>query len=307
MAKSTQLCKVLIAVSLLTVAPRFAHAQLQLAITIDDLPAHGALPPGQTRLSVAQSILATLKLQKLPPTYGFINADKTEEHSEDMAVLKAWRAAGQPLGNHTWSHPDLEKTDPELFEAEIEANQPLLRQLMPHDDWHWFRYPYLHEGETLERQQVIRTWLLSHHYRIAEVSMDFEDYLWNDPYARCLAKNDTAALADLHDTYLSTADQEVNAYRDYAKVSFGHEIPYILLLHIGAFDAHMLPELLDLYRRRGFSFVTLAQASADPAYATDPAFGYQGGGAITEILAAKNKYKFPPNIKPYKRLHDICR
>ncbi len=284
-----------------------AHAQLQLAITIDDLPAHGPLPPGVTRLQVTQTMLAALKQAHLPPTYGFINAAKTEDVPEDMSVLKAWRAAGQPLGNHTWSHPNLETTDNELFEAEIQANQPLLRQLMPNDDWHWFRYPYLNEGDTEEKQQAIRKWLFENHYQIAEISMDFEDYLWNAPYARCLAKNDTVALQQLHDTYLATADQYITFDRTLAKSVFGHEIPYILLLHIGAFDAHILPDLLDLYRKRGFSFVSLAQASADRAYAVDPNFGYKGGGAITEVLAAKNKFKFPPNTKPYKLLHDLCR
>jgi hypothetical protein len=35
----------------------------QMAITFDDLPAHGALPSGMTRLSIAESVLKTLKTE----------------------------------------------------------------------------------------------------------------------------------------------------------------------------------------------------------------------------------------------------
>ena len=287
-----------------------AHAQLQLAVTFDDLPAHGALPAGQTRLQIAQLILATLKQQKLPPTYGFINAVKSEEHPETMAVLEAWRAAGQPLGNHTWSHPNLATTQADLFEAEIQANQPILRNLMGTNDWHWFRYPYLQEGETVEKHRAVRKWLADNHYQVAELTIDFEDYLWNEPYARCTARNDQAALQELHDSYLATAEEYITLYRAYATRVFGHDIPYILLMHIGAFDAKMLPELLALYRQRGFSFITLPQAAADPAYREDPDIAYVDGDSLTDMLADKHgilKKGLPPHTKPVKRLQEICR
>ena len=37
----------------------------------------------------------------------------------------------------------------------------------------------------------------------------------------------------------------------------------MLLLHVGAFDAEMLRRLLQLYRARGFQFVTLPEAERD--------------------------------------------
>ena len=129
------------------------------AITFDDLPAHGPHPPTISSLQIIQSILATLQRKKLPPAYGFINGVRTEESPETLDVLRAWRTAGQPLANHTWSHPDFNDTTASQFIANIEANQPLLRTLMPapSDDWHWLRYPYLSEGDTLEKHRAVRT------------------------------------------------------------------------------------------------------------------------------------------------------
>src|SRR5437660_1758413 len=91
-----------------------AHGQ-QMAITFDDLPAHGEKPAGMTRLDIARSILATLKQERMPPSYGFINGQRSEDDTSSPAVLNAWRAAGQPLGNHTWSHVDFDKVTPEQF------------------------------------------------------------------------------------------------------------------------------------------------------------------------------------------------
>ncbi len=84
----------------------------QLAITFDDLPAHGPRPASVSRLQIAQSILDTLKQQHMPPVYGFINGVRTEEAPETLEVLKTWRAAGQLLANHTWSHPDFNEHPP---------------------------------------------------------------------------------------------------------------------------------------------------------------------------------------------------
>ncbi len=278
-----------------------------MAVTFDDLPAHGAHPPGQTRLQIIQSILSTLQLEHMPPTFGFINGVRTEEHPDTLAVLQAWRLANQPFGNHTWSHPNLDNTTVYQFEADIQADQPLLRSLEPNEDWHWFRYPFLHEGDTLEKHREIRTWLKKNNYKVAEVTMDFEDYLWNEPYTRCVAKRDTAALKELHDTYLTTADQYVTYYRALSHTVYGRDIPYILLMHVGSFDALMLPELLHLYRTRGFTFVALPQANADSIYAEDPDLAYTNGDTLTEELAAKRKVPVPLHTKPYDRLNAICR
>ena len=246
-----------------------AHAQ-QMAITFDDLPAHGNLPPHETRLQVADSILKTLEDEHMPPTYGFINAEGVTKLPNEEAVLKAWRAAGQPLGNHTWSHPNLETMTAAAFEQNIAQDEPLLEKYMAGEDWHWFRYPFLNEGETVEKRRAVRAWLFEHHYKIAEVNMDFGDYLWNDPYARCSAKHDTAAIARLHDTYLATAEQYAAVFRDLSQRVYGRDVKYILLMHIGAFDARMLPELLAMYRSKGFTFISLPKPKPTPPTRTIP-------------------------------------
>ena len=279
----------------------------QMAITFDDLPSHGPLPAGMTRLEVARSILDTLQRQHLPPTYGFINGGRGTGEPTSAAVLEAWRAAGQPLANHTWSHGDLDAESTQQFETDIVANEPLLQRLMGREDWHWLRYPYLHEGDTLAKRRELRQWLRAHGYRVAEVTMDFEDYLWNAPYARCLAQHDGAAIQRLHDSYLQVAGEYYDVFRRASQLAYGRDLKYVLLLHVGAFDAHMLPDLLALYRSKGVHFIGMPEALADPAYQDDPDIGDAGGGTHLELLMQSRHIPFPANSKPYKDLDAMCR
>ena len=290
----------------LTLSAGLAWGQ-QMAVTFDDLPVHGAMPAGMTRLQIAQSILTTLKREKMPPVYGFVNGGRGEEDPNSPLVLRAWRAAGQPLGNHTWAHLDLNEESAEEFGAEVLRNEPLLKTLMAKGDWHWLRYPYLHEGDAVDKRRAVRAWLFAHQYKIAQVSMDFEDYLWNEPYARCVAKHDDASIQKLHDTYLAVADQYYGVSRELSRMVYGRDVKHVLLMHLGAFDARMLPELLALYRGKGVRFIGLPAAMADPAYQDDPDIGDPSGGTFLELMMQRKKLEFPPNSKPYKELAAMCR
>jgi peptidoglycan-N-acetylglucosamine deacetylase len=292
--------------ALLLFVARLACAQ-QMAVTFDDLPVHGAMPSGMTRLEITQSILATLRREKLPSVYGFINAKKVQDDPSTLAALQAWRAAGQPLGNHTWAHLDLDKETPDEFASEVSRNEPLLKTLMGKGDWHWFRYPFLREGDTLEKRRAVRAWLFAHGYKIAQVNMDFEDYLWNEPYARCMDKHDEASIQKLHDSYLAVAEQYYGVFRRSSQMVYGRDVKYVLLMHVGAFDARMLPELLALYRGKGVSFISLQDAMSDPSYRDDPDIGDATGGAFLELMLEKKNLKFPGTSKPYKELAAMCR
>src|SRR6185369_16202507 len=212
---------------------------------------------GWTRMVVASKLITAMRIAHMPPVYGFVNGADTEKFPGDINVLNAWHAAGNPLGNHSWSHMNPNQKAAEEFETDVLRNEPLLESIMDEADWHWFRYPFLAEGETPEKRQAIRTFLGSHGYRIAAVTMSFGDYRWTEPYARCKAKGDNAAVATLKETYLEAADKNIDFYRELSHKVLGRDVPYVLLMHIGALDAEMLPQLLELYRSRGFQFITL--------------------------------------------------
>lgn len=251
----------ILALAALVAAPAAAR---DMAITFDDLPAHAALPPGVTRLQVAQDVIAALKAAGVPRVYGFINGAKLGSEPGTDAVLKAWRDAGFPLGNHGWAHLGVSQIDEARFESELTQNEPILQSLGRGRDWRWFRFPFLDEAANdPARRAASRAWLAAHRYKIAAVTASFGDYAFNDPYARCAARGDTAAIAELEQAYLDAAVDSIRLSEQVEKAQFGRTPPDILLLHIGAFDARMLPRLLALYRKEGFRFVTLETAAKD--------------------------------------------
>lgn len=293
------------AICILRIDP-IASAQ-EVAVTVDDLPAHGSLPPGMTRLDLARSILKALKDAHVPKAYGFINAQKLEQHREDLDVLKLWRAAGFPLGNHTFAHLSLNDSTVEQFDQNIAANEPVLKSLMGRGDWRWFRYPFLWEGDTLEKRHAVRQYLHDHKYRVAQVTIDFEDYLWNAPYARCAEKNDTASIEWLKSSYMRTAAEYVALDRQMAKLVYGRDIRHVLVVHIGGFETVMLPQLLAFLKEQGFRFVTLPEAQKDPAYRNDPDMPLKDGGTLLDQMMEAKHITFPPNSKPYAQLNALCK
>jgi peptidoglycan-N-acetylglucosamine deacetylase len=259
------------------------------------------------RPAVVHSIVETLKRENMPPVYGFVNGFRVAQYPYQIHILEAWLAGGNLVGNHTWSHPEFDKLTVEQYEANIVRNEPLLRKLAPESEWRWFRFPYLEEGNTVEKREQLRTWLRQRGYRIAEVSMDFQDYNWNDAYARCAAKHDDVAIQSLHDSYLAAADEAIQVYRGIAQKLYNRDVPYVLLLHVGAFDARMLPELIGLFRTRGSTFVTLQQALADPSYSFDPKVPSPEGNTFNEMVAQSRNIDTPEVKDRSGELDGMCR
>jgi peptidoglycan/xylan/chitin deacetylase (PgdA/CDA1 family) len=281
-------------------------AAQKLAITMDDLPLNGMLPPGVTRAEIAKNVLQILKRRHVPSVYGFINAKKLEGNADAAEALKLW-AAQEPVGNHTYSHMDLETNPVEAFEREIEENEPALELLGAQDNWHWLRYPYLHEGDTQEKRRAVRIYLKARGYEIAQVSLDWEDYLWNTAYARCVTKNDTKAIAWLRSSYLNTASEFLDLGREQAKLIYGHDINHVLLMHLGAFSSTILPDALDLLNKKGFKLVTLEEAESDEAYQGDPDVGLHDAGTLLDQWMQVKQIKYPDHAeKPYKEIEAAC-
>lgn len=295
-----------VAVLVVLVATMAGRAQ-QIAFTWDDVPAHSAVPPGETRAAIAQRLVAAMKDAGLPPVYGFVNGVALEREPASEPVFKIWRDAGFLLGNHAWSHMNLNTATLADWEADVLKDEPVLEKYAGGMDWHWLRYPYLAEGDTPEKRRAARQFLAQHGYRIAAVTMSFGDYMWNEPYARCSAQGDGAAIAQLESSYLEAAAGDAEFRRAMAKALFGRDIPYVLLMHVGAFDARMLPRLLALYKSKGFSFVTLEEAEEDPFYKGSMKPAMDAPADSLEVAIEARGLPLPARPKPSVDVNSLCR
>ena len=283
-------------------------AEHRVALTFDDLPAHGPLPGTLSRVDIINSIIHALQAAHAPPIYGFVNAKTMETEPGTEKVLQLWRDAGYPLGNHTFSHMDLDTNTSDAWEQDLLADEPALKQFMAGEDWHWLRFPYLHEGNTEAKHLHIEKFLKEHDYRVAEVTLSFGDYAYNEPYARCVAKSDTAAIDWMKEAYLRNADASLTHGIRAADRLFGHDVQHIMLLHIGGFETVMLPKLLELLEHRGFRLVTLPDAASDPFYEKEQELtAHFGGTLLQELLVAHHIQETDQPENPPAKLNELCR
>ncbi len=283
-----------------------------MAITVDDLPAHGKLDRDNTRPAIAQKMLEILQKHHIPEVYGFINAHKIDDDPALLEILNIWHAAGYPLGNHTWSHQDIDNISVQEFEGEIAENEATLKKVNNGQDWKYFRYPFLHEGNSLESRNAVRQYLHKSGYKIAEVSVDFADWSWNEPYARCKDLGDLKSIAWLKSSYLQNANDQLERADILMRGLFHRSVPQVLLLHIGAFDAEMIDGLLAEYEKKGVKFISLSEALKDEAYAIDPGIAFPSGMEFTYQIMKSRKLSLKDfGLKPYQdypneKLSTIC-
>jgi hypothetical protein len=137
--------------------------------------------------------------------------------------------------------------------------------------------------------------------------MSFGDWAFSDPYARCVAKGDQAAIADLERRYLDGAAAVADRSRDMAKTLYGEDIPYVLLMHGGAFEARMATRLFKLYQDKGYGFTTLEKAESHPFYKTDvdPSLPPQPT-TLEDALKAKG-LPVPADPMDLKTVSEMCR
>jgi peptidoglycan-N-acetylglucosamine deacetylase len=306
--------RAVLAALLLFASGAAAEPKLKVALTFDDLPLNGALPLGARQSDFARDTVRVLKRHRIPPSYGFINASKLERNPDGAKALQTWVDGGHPLANHTYNHLDLTTNSIEDFQREILRNEPALQLLMPANgklrkhDWRWFRYPYLHEGDTLEKRRAVRAFLASSGYRIAQTTLDFEDYLWNSAHARCWMRKDQESLKWLRESYITAARDFIRFDRENSRTVFGRDIHHVMLLHLGSFSSHILPDLFEVLDQEGFEIVTLEEAQKDPAYDYDPDYAGPRGGTLVELGMRAKGVPWPANAprKPRERLTTIC-
>lgn len=269
--------------SILLVSHAFASGPgFDIAVTVDDLPVHGSLPKGMSRAEIAKETLAAFKGHGVPQAYGFVNAVGLAHEPDSSVVLDLWRQAGYPLGNHTYSHPNVRQVGLDAFLADLHKGEPAVAARMQGEDWHWLRFPFLSAGDGAVHQGVMDD-LHARGYHIADVSMSFSDWAYTEAYNRCLAKGDAAAIDALKTRYMAGVHTELTRMPVLSQTVYGRQIPIVLLTHIGGFSAVMLPQVLDALDKAGAHYVTLQQAESDLAYAETDA--HAGDGALMERTA----------------------
>lgn len=252
-----------------------ADAESRLvAITVDDLPvvANG---DGHIAEHVNHALVKAFVRHGVRAT-GFVNEQKAQQIGTERGrrLLKFWIQHGQDLGNHTFSHADLNHLTPAEFMDEVIRGEATFRGLLPQGgkDALFLRFPFNHSGDTAAKQEAVRALLAERGYRVAVCTIDNSDYQFARAYDVMLQRSDTSSAQRLRADYLAHTAAVVDYYAGLHRRVFGRETSHVMLLHANRLNADVIDELLAIFQRLEFRFVTLAQAQSDPVYSTpDPA------------------------------------
>ena len=283
---------------------------MEIAITVDDLPAHGEIPTGMNRRDIGKGVLRALESVHTPPVYGFSNAQQLTWAPDSLEVLKDWLQSGHLLGNHTFSHVNLAHSTADAYIADIVAMDGLLTFLSTtKSPPKVFRYPYMNEGDTLEKHDRVRTFLENNGYQVAQITIHYDDWAWNNAYVRCQAMNDKAKMQWLQHHVVAAARREVRQAQKAAELVAGRDVRHILLVHLTAFNALTLAEVLAALRADGVNFIDLPRAMNDPIYRLNPGPSLSAGPTfLKQLLDAKNLgYPTGQKLYPLERIEAMCR
>lgn len=260
-------------------APACFAQQRQVAITIDDVPRGGDGGPYDPRALTAltSKLLAPFREQEIP-VIGFVNSGVNMDHPGSLrGLLDLWLDAGADLGNHSATHSDINNVPLAQYTADIVKGEPELRAALEARGRKltFYRHPYLRLGATAEAKKGLQDFLDQRGYRVAPVTLGNADYVYAALYQRPEFRERVRA------EYLPYMESVVEFFEKRSVEVVGREFPQVLLIHANQLNADVMPELLAMFRRRGYQFVTLARALEDPAYRN--AEDYVGRGGFSWI------------------------
>jgi peptidoglycan/xylan/chitin deacetylase (PgdA/CDA1 family) len=257
--------------------PRGRAVERTVAVTFDDLPATaaGAVANDVASLEdLTRRLLSAVRKFSIPAV-GFVNEDKLfvnraapGDVDRRVSMLRTWLAAGVELGNHSYSHRDLNTIPLDEFQADVLRGEVVTRGLLAAQGrkLRYFRHPFLHVGAELPKRRAFEAFLASHGYTVAPVTIDNDEFVYAAAYANALRRGDAAAATKIADDYLRYMEEVFAFFEDVSRRVLGREIPQILLVHANSLNADRFGAVAEALVRRGYRFIPLAQALEDPAY-----------------------------------------
>lgn len=231
-----------------TSIPGFAQKK-EIAITIDDLPF-----VGEMRNFHLNMMINTMTEQQIPAT-GFIIAK--EVRPDSWVMLNKFRDAGFSLGNHTFSHANLNKLESTEYIKEIKSADKILSPVLTEPKY--FRYPYLAMSTGAKREAIL-CYLAKKNYQVAPITIDSKDFIFNQRLLSVPELDRRTYLTEMKPFYLDFIWQQTIKAEEHTQYHRNPDQAQILLIHANLLNAYVLPDIIKLYKEKGYTFVKLEDA-----------------------------------------------
>lgn len=247
------------------------RASRKMAVGFVALPMkQNGLPPGASTTELTRQLVTSLSTAKIPAV-GFVQGRQLENARDArLGELKMWRDAGLELGIGTYSHMWYHGASFDDYTADIEKNEAIVKPLLAERNQRLrlFSYPFLNTGKDLAAKQHLEQFLKDRGYSVMPFTIDNDDWFFAKTYDEAATKGDDEIQVKIREAYLPYMQQMITFYEKYSLDLFGREIPQVLLLTPSRLNVDCFPQLVEMIRMRGYRFVTMDEATADPAFQT---------------------------------------
>jgi peptidoglycan-N-acetylglucosamine deacetylase len=280
---------------------RPATAQKQIAITIDD-PTVQPTPQfaWQQRDSALLAALAHHQVKAALFVCGM-----RVSNPEGRTLLAQWDERQHLICNHTYSHfyYHANSQTADRFIDDFRRGDSVVNLYKNYTKL--FRYPYLKEGNTVEKREAMRAALAKHGYQNGGVTVDASDWYIDSEMAKALKNDPHADLTPYKNYYLAHMLGRINYYDSLAQLVFKRNIKHTLLIHHSLLNALFLSDLLAATKSQGWQLIDAKEAFADEVFARQPALVPCGESIVWQ--AAKlderlaNSLRYPAEDARYEQ------
>lgn len=267
-----------------------------IALSFDD----GLNPQQNPRATVInQQILKQLDEHKIKSIV-FPSLIKIGDY-QGKQLIENWGNEGHIIGNHSALHQNLNKENisAQAYIQSITDTDTVLNTLPNYQ--RIYRYPFLKEGNTVEKRDTVYQWLYQNHYKIGGVSIDASDWFYNRKYLDYAKQDDTEKLQRLKQAYIGHLLDRAEYYDQLAVQTLQRSPKHVLLLHINQINAAFLTDVIVAFKQTEWTFVSAEQAFQDPIYMQQSQNIPAGESVIWSIAKTQGQeLRYPAEDAPYE-------
>lgn len=259
--------------------------------------------PGYKNSNWNQLLLDKLNSEQVKAIL-FVKGENLDSE-EGKSIIKSWNSSGHLIANHTYSHPyfNSNKISLNRFKQELLKNDSLIN---PYSNFtKLFRFPYLKEGNTIEKRDGFRAFLIDQNYKIGHVTIDASDWYINQRLVNRLKENQNADISGFRDYYLKHLFERAQYYNSLGKELSGRQIHHNILLHHNLTSALFMDDLIHHFKKNGWEIVDANKAYKDSIYTKIPVTIPAGESLLWALAKQTKKYdsilRYPAEDSRYEK------
>lgn len=210
---------------------------------------------------------------------------------EGRQLLGKWNSRGHLICNHSYSHKyyHSKKLSLEDFEYDFLRSDSIINEYTGFTKL--FRYPYLKEGNTIEKRDGFRHFMDSLGYRNGYVTVDASDWYIDGRMSDTLKYYRNFDTTPFLQYYLEHIYNRAMYYDSLGLALTGRHIKHTLLLHHNLLNAMFLGELLKMFKAKGWELTDAVTAFNDEVFALKPDILPAGESLVWAMAKQSGNYE----------------